>query len=292
MKKTKEALSNNQGFSLMELIIVLAIVAVLTGIVSMVFGKYLEKSRESADIANVRNVYTEIMAAIISDENDMSGYYDSSTGEYQAKVKLTQKQDGWQSRGELVVGDISSLSSAGKNWIGSPKAEGNAVVYSKNKVDIIIMWDENATISKGEAFSFEAGKEFSADTLNASTGDGSFSNCASSVGTSFKAGDSFTVKALDSSASLNQFGIILYNYNGVLYNSGKVTGSWGVVSSEGVNGERLEDIVSISTNSKTGDTTYTFKQNCSMAVNLYFKSSSDIEAFKANSVSKIEYNVN
>lgn len=48
MKKT-----NNKGFSLVELIIVIAIMAVLIGVLAPQFIKYVEKSKESKDITNL-----------------------------------------------------------------------------------------------------------------------------------------------------------------------------------------------------------------------------------------------
>lgn len=48
MKKT-----NNKGFSLVELIIVIAIMAVLIGVLAPQFIKYVEKSKQSKDITNL-----------------------------------------------------------------------------------------------------------------------------------------------------------------------------------------------------------------------------------------------
>lgn len=52
MKKT-----NKKGFTLAELLIVVAIIAVLVAIAIPIFSSQLEKSRESADAANLRAAY-------------------------------------------------------------------------------------------------------------------------------------------------------------------------------------------------------------------------------------------
>ena len=59
MKKRKA------GFTLAELLIVVAIIAVLVAISIPIFTSQLEKSRESTDLANVRAAYAEVMAAAI-----------------------------------------------------------------------------------------------------------------------------------------------------------------------------------------------------------------------------------
>lgn len=52
--------TNNKGFSLVELIIVIAIMAVLVGILAPQFVRYVEESRESTDIKNVQEITTAI----------------------------------------------------------------------------------------------------------------------------------------------------------------------------------------------------------------------------------------
>ena len=47
---------NNKGFSLVELIIVIAIMAILVGVLAPQFIKYVEQSRESTDISSIDEV--------------------------------------------------------------------------------------------------------------------------------------------------------------------------------------------------------------------------------------------
>lgn len=55
---------NNKGFSLVELIIVIAIMAVLVGVLAPQFIKYVEQSRRSTDISNAEEIRSAILADI------------------------------------------------------------------------------------------------------------------------------------------------------------------------------------------------------------------------------------
>ncbi len=60
--------NNNKGFTLAELLIVVAIIAVLVAIAIPIFTNQLEKAREATDIANIRDVYAEIAVAMLTDD--------------------------------------------------------------------------------------------------------------------------------------------------------------------------------------------------------------------------------
>ena len=63
---------NNKGFSLVELIIVIAIMAVLVGVLAPAYLRYVEKSRKSADVQAVDAVMSAMEAAAIDPSLDVT----------------------------------------------------------------------------------------------------------------------------------------------------------------------------------------------------------------------------
>lgn len=131
MKKMKK------GFTLAELLIVVAIIGVLVAISIPIFTSQLEKSREATDLANVRSAYAKVMNAAIVEDTSSPLYFH---GTYQAVVPLKQMQDDWKMNdGKLVVGGISS--SDGDHWKNIPKAKGRCrVTYSDSNHEVVINW--------------------------------------------------------------------------------------------------------------------------------------------------------
>lgn len=64
--KEKKFINNNQGFSLVELIIVIAIMAILVGIVGTQVLPYIDKARKAKDIQIVSGYCTDATTAFVS----------------------------------------------------------------------------------------------------------------------------------------------------------------------------------------------------------------------------------
>ncbi len=82
MRKKTE---NKKGFTLAELLVVVAIIAVLIAIAIPIFAAAEEKSREAADIANVRAAYATLAVQYLDE-----GKADSIS------VPATQTKAGWE----------------------------------------------------------------------------------------------------------------------------------------------------------------------------------------------------
>lgn len=81
---------NNKGFSLIELIIAIAILIILTGMLAPQFMKYIEKSREAKDLQTLDTVYSAVQGAIADEAayNDLVEILDSKNINKKGGVKL------------------------------------------------------------------------------------------------------------------------------------------------------------------------------------------------------------
>lgn len=132
-------MKNKKGFTLAELLIVVAIIAVLVAISVPIFSSQLERSREAVDAANIRAQYAEVMAEALTENKDVN----TDAGR---KIPLAQKKDDWQN--ENFKDSLEGLGEI----VGTPKANGNAWVsfeYGAGKVTI--HFDESGSEPAGES---------------------------------------------------------------------------------------------------------------------------------------------
>ena len=123
------------GFTLMEMLIVIAIIAVLIVIAIPVFASQLEKSREAADLANVRSAYAQVSAEVLLGDPTAT-----------VTVDLKQKQADWQSLDPVNIGGIVHYKKQGDtdNWKGVAAPNGTCVVSYNEDYGIILTWSGKA----------------------------------------------------------------------------------------------------------------------------------------------------
>ncbi len=109
---------NKKGFTLAELLIVVAIIGVLTAIAIPVFSSQLEKSREATDLANIRSIYAQLSADVLTEMQvadnancPVAASYtvekDGATFTGTATYTMTQQTAGLASGGSVVVGGVT-----------------------------------------------------------------------------------------------------------------------------------------------------------------------------------------
>lgn len=132
---------NKNGFTLMEMLIVIAIIAVLIAVAIPVFASQLEKAREATDLANVRSAYAQVSTEALLGDSEAT-----------VTVDLKQKQADWQSVDPVNIGGIVHSKNQGdtENWKGVAAPNGTCVVSYKEDYGIILNWSGKAdpSISK------------------------------------------------------------------------------------------------------------------------------------------------
>ena len=126
---------NKNGFTLMEMLIVIAIIAVLIAVAIPVFASQLEKTREATDLANVRSAYAQVSTEALLGDSEAT-----------VTVDLKQKQADWQSVDPVNIGGIVHSKSQGdtENWKGVAEPNGTCVVSYKEDYGIILNWSGKA----------------------------------------------------------------------------------------------------------------------------------------------------
>lgn len=112
---------NNKGFSLVELIIVIAIMAVLVGVLAPQFMKYVERSRKSTDVQNVASIVTAVQTYVsdpmVTTNQMVAGSYDLEIGSTAKTVPATPTTP---MEAALQNAGIKSYALKSKNWGADP----------------------------------------------------------------------------------------------------------------------------------------------------------------------------
>lgn len=112
---------NKKGFTLAELLIVVAIIAVLVVVSVPIFSSKLEKAREATDVANMRAAKAAAAALYLTDESSVKGtpyYYDADNGVLkESKDGIKAYGQGTKTKGGISYGEYYTEETEGKGKI-------------------------------------------------------------------------------------------------------------------------------------------------------------------------------
>lgn len=134
----KKEQNTRKGFTLVELIVVLVILAILAAFMIPALIQYIERSLETSDLIEVRAAYIDVLTAVTEQDSD----------NMRKTVRLKQKQDDWQSRDPITIAGITHSKVQGDtaNWKGIPTAGGECEVYYDSAAAVIVFdWKGKST---------------------------------------------------------------------------------------------------------------------------------------------------
>lgn len=106
---------DDKGFALMEMLIVVAIIAVLIAIAIPVFTNQLERSREATDAANIRSAYADIVVQYL-DDPDNATPIDVASQQQVADWQGGAPSLTYESGGEQNTYEIPACTAAGQTY--------------------------------------------------------------------------------------------------------------------------------------------------------------------------------
>lgn len=145
--------NDKKGFSLVELIIVMAIMAILVGIVASQVLPYMEKSRMSKDQQQLSSLCTDIVSAISQADGTVSTFTatelkdcDATTGgaDWVKELGLLRSSDGTTA---TAVGTIET-NIAGKFKSKTAKADSSIYVAYDNSTGQVTVYCAGGNVDK------------------------------------------------------------------------------------------------------------------------------------------------
>ena len=112
---------NKKGFTLAELLIVVAIIAVLVAISIPIFSSQLEKAREATDVANIRAAYAEASVKSLEADGGVAsqtteakmqsdGNIDKISVEPIGSITITKVEKGKKAKIDIDENGVATLS--------------------------------------------------------------------------------------------------------------------------------------------------------------------------------------
>ncbi len=147
MEQKNKRQGKNKGFSLVELIVVMAIMAILVGAIAPQVIKYVENARESRDTQVASNLLTALTTAIGSSEDTVNAFTANSindtTAEY-AKISTEVKSIS-EFKSDQDIYDVLKSKKGKAGWVTDA-----AKKVTTSKVTLALDANGKMTVSIGD----------------------------------------------------------------------------------------------------------------------------------------------
>ena len=130
MMNKMRKMKNKKGFTLMEMLIVVAIIAILIAIAIPTFASSLNKARVATDEANIRSGYASVMTDVLTGENYSVEGGTAVTATYKLNKDGSVTKDTATNEYKMQGTPSDNVEIAGQTvnkW-----AKGNTVTYTYN----------------------------------------------------------------------------------------------------------------------------------------------------------------
>lgn len=133
LKNVMKKKLNKKGFTLAELLVVVAILAILVAVSIPIFTSQIDKARRSTDLANVRAAKAAAASKYLGEEASGDFYYDAAAGELKAASGST-------STGIKAYGQSSSALTEVTGVTGTPKDKILKVTIANTDGEVTMEW--------------------------------------------------------------------------------------------------------------------------------------------------------
>ena len=140
-KRMTEKMNHKKGFTLAELLIVVAIISVMVAVSIPIFTSKLEKAREATDLANMRSAKAAAVATYLDNTSGSAGtyYYDANGGKLVGKDEKSSVKG--YGKGTTLKGDESMNGQFNYNY--EQNVEGYILKVDLTKDgDVTLTWEK------------------------------------------------------------------------------------------------------------------------------------------------------
>lgn len=144
--------NDKKGFSLVELIIVMAIMAILVGIVASQVLPYMEKSRQSKDQQQLSGLVTDVVSAIAQSPTAVADFGPTKVGDLNDATPWVIELGQLRSKDGSSGTDPADIQSAIIKKLGSKLGKASSDIYIQYTGGTVLAWPSECGGTYADAY--------------------------------------------------------------------------------------------------------------------------------------------